>query len=153
MSIDEEGNGTPLQYSCLENPMDREAWQAAIHEVAKSRTRLRDFTLTFQLILTLSMVHSKSHSGMIAFLQIRDQRNKNSMFHNTVRVSVQEVWIQSWFNCQLQHSTPLLQQLVRQNTSTYEKESKTLPQFTYFYFCSSEFISGFQIFILALFLT
>jgi len=35
-----EGNGTPLQYSCLENPMDGGAWWAAVHEVAKSRTRL-----------------------------------------------------------------------------------------------------------------
>ena len=37
-----EGNGNPLQYSCLGNPMDREAWQAIIHGVAKSRTRLSD---------------------------------------------------------------------------------------------------------------
>ena len=35
-----EGNGYPLQYSCLENPMDREAWQAIVHEVANSQTRL-----------------------------------------------------------------------------------------------------------------
>ena len=35
-----EGNGNPLQYSCLENPMDREAWQATVHGVAKSRARL-----------------------------------------------------------------------------------------------------------------
>ena len=41
-----EGNGTPLQYSCLENPMDGGAWEAAVHEVAKSQTRLSDFTLT-----------------------------------------------------------------------------------------------------------
>ena len=40
-----EGNGTPLQYSCLENPMDEGAWRAAVHGVAKSRTRLSDFTL------------------------------------------------------------------------------------------------------------
>ena len=33
-----EGNGNPLQYSCLENPMDRGAWQAIVHGVAKSRT-------------------------------------------------------------------------------------------------------------------
>ena len=37
-----EGNGNPLQYSYLENPMDREAWRAAINGVAKSRTRLSD---------------------------------------------------------------------------------------------------------------
>ena len=36
------GNGNPLQYSCLENPMDRGAWRATVHGVAKSRTRLRD---------------------------------------------------------------------------------------------------------------
>ena len=42
-----EGNGTPLQYSCLENPMDGGAWQAAVHRVAKSWTRLSDFTFTF----------------------------------------------------------------------------------------------------------
>ena len=42
-----EGNGTPLQYSCLENPMDGGAWWAAVHEVAKSRTQLSDFTFTF----------------------------------------------------------------------------------------------------------
>ena len=39
-----EGSGNPLQYSCLENPMDKGAWQAAVHEVAKSRTRLSNFT-------------------------------------------------------------------------------------------------------------
>ena len=37
-----EGNGTPLQYSCLENPMDGGAWQAAVHEVEKRQTQLSD---------------------------------------------------------------------------------------------------------------
>ena len=40
-------NGTPLQYPCLENPMDGGAWWAAVHGVAKSRTRLSDFTFSF----------------------------------------------------------------------------------------------------------
>ena len=42
-----EGDGTPLQCSCLENPMDRGGWWAAVHGVAKSRARLSDFTFTF----------------------------------------------------------------------------------------------------------
>ena len=42
-----EGNGTPLQYSCLENHMDGGAWWAAVHGVAKSQTRLSNFTLVF----------------------------------------------------------------------------------------------------------
>ena len=40
-----EGNGNPLQYSCLENPMGGGAWWVTVHGVAKSRTRLNDFTL------------------------------------------------------------------------------------------------------------
>ena len=39
-----EGNGNPLQYSSLENPLDREAWQATVHGVAKSQTCLSEFT-------------------------------------------------------------------------------------------------------------
>ena len=46
-SIFGEGDGIPLQYSCLENPMDGGAWWAAVHGVAKSRTRLSDFTFIF----------------------------------------------------------------------------------------------------------
>ena len=46
-----EGHGNPLQYSCLENPMDRGAWRATIHGAAKSRTRLRDLHSHFHLHL------------------------------------------------------------------------------------------------------
>ena len=42
-----EGNGNPLQYSCLENPRDGGAWWAIVHGVAKSLIRLSDFTFTF----------------------------------------------------------------------------------------------------------
>ena len=44
-----KGNGNPLQYSCLENPMEGEAWWATIHGVAKSQIRLSDFTFTVTL--------------------------------------------------------------------------------------------------------
>ena len=55
-----EGNGTPLQYSCLENPMDRGAWWVAVHGVAKSRTRLNDFPSTFHIhaLETEMAIHS-----------------------------------------------------------------------------------------------
>ena len=46
-SVVGEGNGTPLQYSCLENPMDGGAWKAAVYGVAEGRTRLSDFSFTF----------------------------------------------------------------------------------------------------------
>ena len=54
-----EGNATPLQYSCLENPTDRGAWWAAVHGVAMSQTRLSDFTFTFHFhALEKEMAHS-----------------------------------------------------------------------------------------------
>ena len=46
-----EGNGNPLQYSCLENPMKGGAWWATVHGVAKSQTRLSDFTFTFTVFI------------------------------------------------------------------------------------------------------
>ena len=59
-----EGNGKPLQYSCLENPMDGGAWWATVHGVATSRSRLSDFTFTFHF-------HTKekemaTHSSVLA---------------------------------------------------------------------------------------
>ena len=60
-----EGNGTPPQYSCLENPMDGGAWWAAVHGVAKSRTRLSYFTFTFHFhALEKEMA---THSSVLAW--------------------------------------------------------------------------------------
>ena len=60
-----EGNGTPLQYSCLENPMDGGAWWAAVHGVAKSWARLSDFTFTFHFhTLEKEMA---THSSVLAW--------------------------------------------------------------------------------------
>ena len=59
-----ERNGNPLQYSCLESPMDRGAWWATAHEVAKSGTQLSDFTFTFHFkALEKEMV---THSSVLA---------------------------------------------------------------------------------------
>ena len=60
-----EGNGTPLQDSCLETPMGGGAWQAAVHGVAKSRTRLSDFTFIFHFhALEKEMA---THSSVLAW--------------------------------------------------------------------------------------
>ena len=60
-----EGDGTPLQYSCLENPMDRGAWWAAVHGVAEGQTRLSDFTFTFHFhALEKEMA---THSSVLAW--------------------------------------------------------------------------------------
>ena len=60
-----EGNGNPLQYSCLENPMDGGAWEAAVHGVAKSQTRLSEFTFTFHFhALEKEMA---THSSVLAW--------------------------------------------------------------------------------------
>ena len=60
-----EGNGTPLQYSCLENPMDGGAWKAAVHGVTEGRTRLSDFPFTFHLhALEKEMA---THSSVLAW--------------------------------------------------------------------------------------
>ena len=45
-----EGNGTPLQYSCLENPMDGGAWKAAVHGVTEGQTQLSDFHFSLSCI-------------------------------------------------------------------------------------------------------
>ena len=50
-----EGNGNPLQYSCMENPMDGRAGWATVHGVAKSRTRLSDLTFTFLYVNSLKV--------------------------------------------------------------------------------------------------
>ena len=66
-----EGNGTPLQYSCLENSMDRGAWQATVHGVAESRTRLSDFTFTFTLaeIFPVAQMAKKNEKNKITSLR------------------------------------------------------------------------------------
>ena len=68
-----EGSGTPLQYSCLENPMDGGTCQAAVHGVAKSRTQLSDFTFTFQFhALEKEMAtHSNTLAWRIPGTQVR----------------------------------------------------------------------------------
>ena len=64
-NLDGEGNGTLLQYSCLENPMDGRAWQAAVHGVSKSWTRLSNFTFTVHFHALEKEV--ATHSSVLAW--------------------------------------------------------------------------------------
>ena len=65
MLISGEGNGTLLQYSCLENPMDGGAWQAAVHGVAKSCIQLSDFTFIFHFHALEK--ETATHSSVLAW--------------------------------------------------------------------------------------
>ena len=60
-------HGTPLQYSCPENPMDRGAWKAAVHKVAEGRTRLSDFTFTFTFHFHALEKEMATHSSVLAW--------------------------------------------------------------------------------------
>ena len=63
------GHGNPLQYSCLENPLDRGAWRATVHEVTKSRTRLKPLSMLahltcFKFLVGLLLTHYSSFSEL-----------------------------------------------------------------------------------------
>ena len=62
-----EGNGTPLHYSCLENPMDGGAWKAAVHGVAEGWTRLSNFTFTFTFHFHALEKEMAPHSSTLAW--------------------------------------------------------------------------------------
>ena len=65
MILFREGSGNPLQYFCLENPMDGGAWWAVVHGVAKSGTRLSDFTFTFHFPALEK--ETATHSSVLAW--------------------------------------------------------------------------------------
>ena len=71
-----EGNGYPLQYPCLENPMDRGTWQATVHGVPKSQTQLSDF-IFFSLIYYFNIVTACNVSNIQLYLHFHDCRDSN----------------------------------------------------------------------------
>ena len=95
ISISGEGNGTPLQYSCLENPMDGGAWWAAVHGVAQSRTQLSDFTSTFHFhalekemathsnVLAWRIPGMGKPGGLLSMGSHRVRRDWSDLAHNT----------------------------------------------------------------------
>ena len=90
---------TPLQYSCLENPMDGGAWKATVHGVAEGRTRLRDFSFTFHFYaLEKEMA---THSSVLAWwaavygvtqswtqLKWLSSSSSSSLYHDTLKLGI-----------------------------------------------------------------
>ena len=80
-----EGIGYPLQYSGLENSMDRGAWQATVHGVSKSQARLSDFRFFFHIsfrVVTLCLIHYAYH---IVIFQWMNRWVKDERIHRVVR--------------------------------------------------------------------
>ena len=80
-----EGNGNPLQYSCLENPTDRGAWWATVHGVAKSQTRLSDFTFNTLLSPDLLIWHA-FHYGHQTVEGVSESFHLCSVFHFIIHI-------------------------------------------------------------------
>ena len=81
-----EGNSNPLQYSCLENPMERGAWKAAVHGVAEGQTRLSNFTFTFHFhALEKEMA---THSSVLAG-EFHGQRSLGTTVHGVAKSRTQ----------------------------------------------------------------
>ena len=91
-----EGDGTPLQYSCLENPMDGGAWWAAVHGVAKSWTRLSNFTFTFHFpALEKEMA---THSSVLAVYGVAQSWTRLKRFSSSSSSSNKgDYWVQLSF--------------------------------------------------------
>ena len=64
-----EGNGNPLQYSCLENLMDTGAWWAAVHGVTKNRTRLSDFTFNGETDIENRLMDMRREEGRVRYME------------------------------------------------------------------------------------
>ena len=98
-----KGNGNPLQYSCLENPMDGGAWWATVHGVAKSRTLLFTGFLTLRTSLSLNF-HSLCALLSFLFLSVdlfnhlilKNQKTKTKPWYKQLLKFVQGFWKHFW---------------------------------------------------------
>ena len=91
-----EGNGTPLQSSCLENPMDGGAWWAAVHGVAKSQTRLSDFTS-----LTSYFIIGEGNGNPFQYSCLENPTDRGAwqaMVHGVAKGWTQLKWVSSSSN-------------------------------------------------------
>ena len=99
-----EGNGTPLQYSCLDNPMDGGGWWATVHGVAKSRTRLSDFTFIF---------HSHAlEKEMATHSSVENPRDRGAWWAAIYGVSQSWTRLKRLSNSSVYMSTPISQYIL-----------------------------------------
>ena len=105
-----KGNGTPLQYSCLENPMDRGALQATVHRVTKSQTQLSDFT-HFTHSMTASQMPLDNESMITTAQSPEHLRRSNALtsFLNTelpVNLYTSFLIKNSSISCEISYTCP-----------------------------------------------
>ena len=72
-----EGNGNPLQHSCMENPKDRGAWQATVHGVAKSQTRLSDFTHSLRYADDTTLMAENEEELKSLLMKVKEESEKS----------------------------------------------------------------------------
>ena len=101
MKCGREGNDTPLQYSRLENPMDGEAWWAAVHGVAKSRTRLRRLSSSSSSSSEMRLAKTQARSEGKRTGPICPCSSQQSMFHCEVREKPSHWWPALYTDCGL----------------------------------------------------
>ena len=105
-----EGHGNPLQYSCLENPMDGGAWWAAVDGVEKSWTRLRDFT--FHLISVHVGILISKQRGLRKLLTLQCYENRNWTLNQG-----------AWFQCNFPRHELLSSVIAHQESSLCQSPS------------------------------
>ena len=86
MLLEREGNGTPLQYSCLENPVDRGAWWAAVHGVMKSQTRLSDFQFSLSCV-------GEGHGNPLQWSCLENPRDGGAKWAAVCGVAQNRTWL------------------------------------------------------------
>ena len=80
LSCIEEGNGNPLQCSCLENPRDREAWWAAVYGVAQSRTRLKQLSSSSSSKSEVSQKEKSKYCILTQIYEMKKDGNNNPVY-------------------------------------------------------------------------
>ena len=111
------GHGSPLQYSCLESPMDREAWQATFHEVTRSQTRLK-----WLISLNLDCHCARTN---VWYVDGRTRVRKVKMFYRRIKHVIQNIRQKVLFKDIKLKQYWVCNQMDKQTWNTFEKQTYT----------------------------